>query len=62
MYMFVIFFKWLYTVDMLVYIYATSGAAVAQLVVDTSCPSGSCKLLCAWTKMLPPSQRSCAGA
>ncbi|CAK9115957.1 unnamed protein product [Durusdinium trenchii] len=32
-----------------------------KVVVDTSCPPDACKLLCAWTNMLPPSQRSCTG-
>ncbi|CAL1129049.1 unnamed protein product [Cladocopium goreaui] len=38
-----------------------SKASPYKVIVDTSCPPESCKLLCAWTDMLPPSQRSCAG-
>ncbi|CAE8625211.1 unnamed protein product, partial [Polarella glacialis] len=32
-----------------------------KVVRDSSCPPGTFKLLCAWTSILPPAQKSCAG-
>jgi len=32
-----------------------------KLVRDSVCAPDCCKLLCAWTAMLPPAQKSCAG-
>mmetsp|Transcript_22100 Transcript_22100/g.61939 ORF Transcript_22100/g.61939 Transcript_22100/m.61939 type:complete len:291 (+) Transcript_22100:89-961(+) len=37
------------------------SACPYKVVQDSACPPGTCKLLCAWTNMPPPSQRYCTG-
>lgn len=38
-----------------------SRACPYKVVRDSSCPPGTCKLLCSSTAALPPSQKSCTG-
>merc|ERR1712218_97846 len=36
-------------------------ASPYKVVVDSSCPAGTCKLLCAWPGLSPVTQRYCTG-
>lgn len=40
---------------------SAQGASPYKVVVDSSCPPGTCKLLCAWPQISPITQRYCTG-